>query len=111
MSEISAVLPVGALLNGDGTVTYALQFPLKYKSGQEDRGVDIVTVRRKTMADNLALKSINNEIDYAFTLIQRLCELEPATVKMMDDVDWAAIGVIVDSFTTPGQRTGSSSPE
>lgn len=101
------VLPEGAEVNPDGSVSYPLRFPIKYKVRAEERSVSSVTIRRKTMADSLAIKKIDHPYDIAFTLIQRLCNLEPESVKMMDDVDWSTIGDIVEGFTAPGQLSGN----
>lgn len=103
------VLPEGAEVNSDGSVTYPLRFPIKYKVGAEERSVASVTIRRKNMADNLAIKKVDHPFDIAFTLIQRLCNLEPETVKLMDDVDCSTIADIVEGFTMPGQLSGSGS--
>ena len=106
MSEAKP-LPIGATVYADGSVGYILQYPIKYKVGAEDRSVNEVTVRRKRLDDNLAIKKLETNADVAFVLIQRLCDLDANTAKLVDDVDNEAIAEIIESFTTPGRTTGS----
>lgn len=106
MSEV-VKLPEGATLKPDGTVAYTLQWPIKYKVGAEERAVTEVAVRRKNLDDNLAIKDLETSADVAWVLIQRLCDVDHFVAGKIDDVDNAAIGVIIESFTKPGRRTGS----
>ena len=105
-----ADLPEGAALQVDGTVFYVLRYPISYQKGGKEERVETVIVRRKTMADNLAIKSFDNPLDIAVTLISRLCDLELPIVSKMDDVDAEAIGEIIEGFTRPGRATGNSAP-
>ena len=110
MSEVAPyILPEGATRLSDGTVEYTLLFPIHYKTGSEEHSVNTVKVRRKRMDDNLAIAKIDDPIDIAFLMIQRLCDLDPAPVRLMDDIDSDAIGSIIEGFTQPGQRNGSRS--
>jgi hypothetical protein len=104
-------LPEGAVQNSDGTVSYKLSYPIKTTLGGRDETVDLVTVRRKRMADNLAIEDHSKNRDFikiSATLIERLTGLHAAQVAMLDDVDSEAIGSIIEGFTMPGRATGSS---
>lgn len=103
-------LPDGAELLSDGTVRYPLAWPIAFQLAGVDQVLDEVIVRRKTMADNIAIKNKSNPVDVAMELLIRLCRLERKLVEQMDDVDSEAIGQIIESFTKPGRPTGSSVP-
>ena len=102
------VLPEGAIVNTDGTVHYPMRFPVSYSKGSETVVVQDVTIRRKKMADNKAIKSMINGIDIAATLIERLCEVPMVAVDRMDDIDVENIGAIIEGFSMPGPLTGNA---
>ena len=99
-------LPKGAKLNPDGTIHYFLQHPIEYEKGSAKVAVADVTMRRKKMADNMAIKELSNGIDIVSVLIERLTGLEPYLVSELDDVDIEAMQIILDSFTQLGPKTG-----
>lgn len=103
-------LPDGAELLGDGRVRWTLKWPVSYRIGNEEQRLEAIIIRRKTFADNLAIKSISNPVDIGFKLICRLTGLEPQIAEQLDDVDAEAFGQIVESFTTPGPQTQTSAP-
>lgn len=109
MSEEST-LPEGAVLQADGSVFYALAYPIHIEEKGATTSVDAVMIRRKRMDDNLAIKKLDNPVDIAVTLIERLTGLDHKSVRLIDDVDHEAIGEIISGFSTPGRRTGSRSP-
>jgi hypothetical protein len=102
------VWPAGATLQPDGTVHYLLRWPMRWKVGAQENSVSAVTVRRKTLDDNLAIEAAKGPISVQFILIKRLCGLSDIAAKRMDDVDIAAIGTIIENFTTPGLPTGET---
>lgn len=82
-----AVLPEGAALNPNGTVTYSLIHPLEYKKGEANCSIADVTVNRTKMADRMAIKNINNVFDIGFTMIQRLTGLSKPEMNLLDEND------------------------
>lgn len=98
------VLPEGATLNSDGSVTLPLRFPIDTTDGTS---VSVVTVRRKRMVDNLAVKKIDNAVDVVITLIARLTGLKETEVHKMDEADAETISTVIEGFSNPGQPTGN----
>lgn len=103
-------LPLGAELQADGSVLYALAYPIRIEDKGATTSVDTVTIRRKRMDDNLAIKRLDNPVDIAVTLIERLTGLDHKAVRLIDDIDHEAIGEIITGFSTPGRTIGSRSP-
>jgi hypothetical protein len=100
-------LPEGAVVNSDGTVTLPLGYPIKWTVNGQEELIHSVTIRRKTMADNLSIKRLDNPIDVAITLIALLTGLHEKAVEKMDEADADAIGTIIEGFSKPGRATGS----
>ncbi len=100
--------PEGAVENADGSVTLPLHYPVDYTVGSEVHQVLEVTVRRKKMADTIAIKGLTNAVDVIVTTIELLTGLNSVAVKKLDDVDAHRIIDIVEGFSRPGRATGSS---
>lgn len=110
MSGDAAQLPADAVLNPDGSVTLPLIYPVTYSIGDATHEVSQVTVRRKKMADNLAIKTLTTSVEVAAVLIERLTGIPSVAVHKLDDVDSARIGDVIEGFSMPGRATGSSAP-
>ena len=100
-------LPEGAELQADGSVFYVLAYPIRIEDKGATTSVETVTIRRKRMDDNLAIKKLDNPVDIAVTLIERLTGLDHKQVRLIDDVDHEVIGEIIAGFSMPGRRTGN----
>jgi hypothetical protein len=105
------VLPNGAVLNPDSTVTCQLIFPIKYNHGSADASITEVTIRRKNAGDNLAIADMDNGIRVGFQLIMRLTGLTAKQAGLIDDADQLRIASIIEGFTMPGQLDGSGALE
>ncbi len=100
-------LPDGATVNADGSVDYPLSYPIEMIRNGVAEPIDTVTVKRRKLADNLAIKDMKNPIDVMATLTQRLTGLDHKIAAKLDDVDLEAIGTIIEGFSMPGRATGS----
>ncbi len=110
MSGDGPQLPADAVVNGDGSVTLPLIYPVQYSIGDAVHDVSQVTIRRKKMADNLAIKSLTTAVEVAAVLIERLTGIPAVAVQKLDDVDSARIGDVIEGFSMPGRATGSNAP-
>ena len=109
----AGLLPDGAVLNEDGTVTLTLKHPrtLKVRSGGQVRDKDYgtLTFHRMTGADMRAVSAASKDssVIVAFARSTRIQQVVMnALFDIMDGADIQAAGEVIEYFFGNGRKTG-----
>lgn len=111
--EVTDKLPERASVNGDGSVTLPLRYPVTITTRKDgkvrERQFEELTFHRLRGADLQAIAAVSKEHDTVVTFARSTRTMQAVMNAVFDKMDAADIvdgGKVINHFLTSGQKTG-----